>query len=186
VGPAVSILHTSQLDDAALATIRQMLGVAYGEDFSHEDWEHTVGGTHALIWEGAELIAHGSVVPRRFLYVPKLGDDWDGARVVQAGYVEGVAVRADRRRLGLGTAVMASLGEVIRREYSLGALSASDDGRGLYEAQGWLSWRGRTFVQAATGIEATPDEDDGIYVLPVEPIDVTGCLACDWRSGDVW
>jgi aminoglycoside 2'-N-acetyltransferase I len=35
-------------------------------------------------------------------------------------------------------------------------------------------------------MERTPDEDEGIYVLPVEPLALTGRLACDWRGGDVW
>jgi aminoglycoside 2'-N-acetyltransferase I len=46
-------------------------------------------------------------------------------RALSTGYVEAVAVRAGRRRLGHGHAVMGSLERVIRRGYVCGALSAS-------------------------------------------------------------
>ena len=38
------------------------------------------------------------------------------------------------------------------------------------------------------GMVDTPDEQGGVYVLPVEgvPLDLSGRLACDWRDGDVW
>ena len=38
------------------------------------------------------------------------------------------------------------------------------------------------------GVVATPEEQGGVYVLPVEgvPLDLSGRLVCDWRDGDVW
>ena len=33
-------------------------------DISDADWEHGLGGLHAMVWEGAELVGHGSVVQR--------------------------------------------------------------------------------------------------------------------------
>jgi len=65
-------------------------------------------------------------------------------------------------------------------------LSASDEGRSLYQALGWQAWRGRAFVQSPSGIERTPDEDGGILLLSGPSLDLDGSLACDWRSGDVW
>lgn len=182
----VELAHTSQLDAATLADIRAMLDIAYEGEFADEDWDHTLGGMHALVREGGEIVAHGAVVARAFLHLPAGRSDWPAARPLRAAYVEGVAVRRDRRRRGLGAAVMARLRVAIVRAYDLGVLSSSDDGRSLYEAQGWLPWKGKTFVLAASGIARTEEEDDGICVLPVRPLDLTGSLACDWRSGDVW
>ncbi len=182
----VELAHTAQLDAATLGAIRAMLDIAYEGEFADEDWDHTLGGMHALVREGDDVIAHGSVVARSFLHLPAGSDDWAASRPLRAAYVEGVAVRADRRRRGLGAAVMASLRDVIKRAYDLGALSSSDDGMSLYQAQGWLPWGGETFVMAASGIKRTAAEDEGIYVLPVRALALGGRLACDWRSGDVW
>lgn len=177
----VEVLHTSQLSEATLAAIRTLLDEAY-DDFSDEDWEHTIGGMHALAWDGAELVGHGSVVQRRMLHTPREGQ----AQALRAGYVEGVAVRADHRRRGIGKAIMSALKTVIRRSYAIGALSAADEARSLYAAGGWQPWQGRTFAMTPAGITRTEEEDEGIFVLAVEPIDLAGDLTCDWRDGDVW
>ena len=173
----VSVLHTWQVPVATLTAVRELLDEAFDGDFGDEDWEHSLGGVHALLWDGDELIGHGAVVQRSLLH--------DG-RALRTGYVEGVAVRADRRRQGAGGAVMAALEDVVRGAYPLGALSASEDALAFYAARGWQRWRGRTFAMTPTGVERTEDEDDGIFVLPVVPLDLTGDLTCDWRDGDVW
>ena len=182
----VSLVHTSQLDDGTLETVRQLLDASYDGEFANEDWDHTLGGMHAMVWDGDVLVGHGSVVRRQFLHLPSGRDDWRTASTLRTGYVEGVAVRADYRRRGIGAALMAALGDVIKRAYPLGALSASDDGRSLYEALDWQAWRGQTFVQSPSGVERTPDEDGGILLLSSASLDLDGSLACDWRSGDVW
>ncbi|WP_447008560.1 GNAT family N-acetyltransferase [Saccharothrix isguenensis] len=171
------MIHTWQLTGAATTAVRKLLDEAFDGDFGDEDWEHSLGGVHALVWEGDELVGHGAVVQRRLLHA---------GRALRAGYVEGVAVRADRRRQGVGGLVMAALEDVVRGAYSLGALGASEDGLEFYAARGWQRWRGRTFVMTPAGVERTEEEDDGIFVLPVTPVDLTGDLTCDWRDGDVW
>ncbi|TQM83345.1 aminoglycoside 2'-N-acetyltransferase I [Saccharothrix saharensis] len=175
--PPVSVLHTWQLPEATLVVVRELVDEAFDGDFGEEDWEHSLGGVHALVWDGDELIGHGAVVQRRLVH--------DG-RALRAGYVEGVAVRADRRRQGVGGAVMAALEDVVRGAYPLGALSASEDALAFYAARGWQRWRGRTFAMTPAGVERTEEEDDGIFVLPVVPLDLAGDLTCDWRDGDVW
>jgi aminoglycoside 2'-N-acetyltransferase I len=165
------------LSDATIAAVRKLLDAAFDGDFGDEDWDHSLGGVHALVWDGDELIGHGAVVQRRLLH---------GGRALRAGYVEGVAVRADRRRQGVGGLVMAALEDVVRGAYSLGALGASEDGLEFYAARGWQRWRGRTFALTPAGVERTEEEDDGIFVLPVAPLDLSGDLTCDWRDGDVW
>lgn len=173
----VSLLHTWQLPGTTRAAARDLLDEAFDGEFSDEDWAHALGGVHALARDGDELIGHGAVVQRLMVL---------GGRVLRVGYVEGVAVRASHRRRGVGGALMAALEEVVRGAYDLGALSASDEARRLYEGRGWLPWRGRTFALTPDGVRRTEEEDEGVLVLPVEPVDLSGDLTCDWRDGDVW
>jgi aminoglycoside 2'-N-acetyltransferase I len=174
----VRTAHTADLDAATLALARVLLDEAFEGDFSDEDWEHGLGGMHALVWEGPELIGHASLVQRRLLH--------DG-RALRAGYVEAVGVRADRRGRGHGAAMMAALERVLRGAYDLGALGATDDAVRLYEARGWKRWAGPTSALTPDGIRRTQDDDGSVYVLPVAiTLDLAGELTCDWRDGDVW
>jgi aminoglycoside 2'-N-acetyltransferase I len=182
---AVQLRHTADLAPGTLAGVHALLIEAFepgegpnsGSGFSGDDWEHTLGGMHALLWEGEELIGHGAVVQRRLVH---------GGRALRAGYVEGVAVRADRRRRGRARALMTPLERVIRAAYDLGALAASAQAGGFYSSRGWINWRGPTSVLTPSGMQPTPDEDE-IYVLPGEvDLDVAAELTCDWRGGDVW
>jgi aminoglycoside 2'-N-acetyltransferase I len=175
---AVRTATTSALDAAALAELRRFLDEAFAGAFSDDDWEHALGGVHVLGREAGALVAHASVVERRL--------SLDG-RALRAGYVEAVAVRADRRRRGYGRTVMEAIGEMLVGPYELGALSAGGDAARLYRSLGWRRWEGRTWVDGPDGLERTPEDDDGVHVLPLatEPV-LTGDLVCDWRAGDVW
>jgi aminoglycoside 2'-N-acetyltransferase I len=174
----VRTAHTAQLDRATLAPARELLDDVFGDEMTDEDWDHALGGIHALVWDGEALIGHASVVQRRLLHQ---------GRALRTGYVEGVAVRVDRRGEGHGAAVMEPLEAVIRGAYEVGALGASEEGAGFYAARGWRQWQGATSALTAGGIVRTADEDDSIYVLPVSaPLDLRGELTCDWRDGDVW
>lgn len=174
----VSTAHTSDLDEATLKAARELLDRAFEGDMSDDDWEHALGGVHALVWEGDELVGHASVVQRRLLH---------RGRALRTGYVEGVGVRADRRRRGHGGALMEALERVIRGAYELGALSSSEEAMNFYAGRGWKQWRGPTSVMTPTGISRTVDDDGGIYVLLLAvPLDLDAELTCDWRDGDVW
>jgi aminoglycoside 2'-N-acetyltransferase I len=174
----VSTAHTSDLDEATLKAARELLDRAFEGDMSDDDWEHALGGVHALLWEGRELVGHASVVQRRLLH---------RGRALRTGYVEGVGVRADRRRRGYGGALMQALEQVLRGAYELGALSASEEAMEFYAGRGWQQWQGPTSVMTPTGISRTEEDDGGIYVLPLAvPLDLDGELTCDWRDGDVW
>ncbi|MFF4186403.1 GNAT family N-acetyltransferase [Streptomyces sp. NPDC001691] len=168
-------VHTSGLGPAGLAGIRGLLDAAFDGDFSDEDWDHGLGGMHALVHRGGELVAHGSVVMRRVLH--------DG-RSYRIGYVEGVAVRADLRRRGLGGLVMASLERVIEGAYAFGALAASETGAPLYRARGWRLWDGRIEVLGPAGVVRLPEEEGTTYVWGQAP-PATAPLTFDWRDGDV-
>ena len=172
------LVHTADLDAAAAAEVRALLDTAYAGDFATADWEHCLGGLHALLTEDGALLGHAALVQRRLLH---------RGRALRAGYVEGVAVRPDRRRRGHAGALMGALERVVAAAYDLGALSASDDAVALYTGRGWRCWRGPTSVLAPSGVQPTPDDDGGVFVLPgAVPLDLDGALTCDWRDGDVW
>jgi aminoglycoside 2'-N-acetyltransferase I len=173
------IAHTSELDPATLAAARGLLFDVFEGELDDSDWEHSLGGVHALAYddEGA-LAGHASVIQRRLLH---------GGRALRTGYVEGVGVRADARRRGHGRAMMGALETVIRRAYDVGALASTDEAFALYAACGWQRWQGTAAALTPQGIVPTPDDADAIWVLPVAvPLDLTGELVCDWRDGDVW
>jgi aminoglycoside 2'-N-acetyltransferase I len=170
--------HTADLDAATLAAARAMLEGAFAGDFDEHDWEHALGGIHALAYEDGALVAHASVVQRRLLH---------GGRALRAGYVEGVGVAPGHRRRGHGGAVMREVERVIRAAYDLGALGATDEAVPLYEAHGWVRWAGPTFALTPEGVVRTAGEDGSVYVLGVATaLDVAGTLTCDWRDGSAW
>jgi aminoglycoside 2'-N-acetyltransferase I len=170
-------VHTADLDTAARSAIRVLMDDAFG-GVSDDTFENVLGGVHALLGEDGELIGHASVVQRRLLH---------GGRALRTGYIEGVAVRQDRRRRGHGAAMMSVLERVVRSAYQLGALGASVDGGRLYASRGWQLWQGPSSALTPQGLRRTADKDGWIYVLPVSvPVDVSGELVCDWRPGSVW
>jgi aminoglycoside 2'-N-acetyltransferase I len=175
------LVHTSDLDGETREDARQMLLDAFADgeiDFTDADWEHALGGMHALICVRGALVAHGAVVPRRLIH--------QGA-ALRCGYLEAVAVREDWRGQGLAMAVMDALEQVLRGAYQLGALSSSEAGRHIYASRGWLPWQGPTSVLAPSGLTPTPDDDDAVFVLPLNAdLDTTGEITCDYRDGDPW
>jgi aminoglycoside 2'-N-acetyltransferase I len=174
----VTTAHTADLDAATLEAARGLLEAVFEGDFAPDDWEHALGGVHALVWEDGDLVGHGSVIQRRLLH---------GGRALRAGYVECVGVLAGRRRRGHGAALMAALERVIRRAYDVGALGSTDEAAAFYAARGWRPWQGPTWAMTPDGLVRTEDEDGAIHVLEVGvPLDLSGALACDWRDGDVW
>ena len=175
--PELRTAHTADLQAGAKTAIRSLMDAAFGT-VSDDTFDNVLGGVHALILDDGELIGHGSVVQRRLLYA---------GQALRTGYVEGVAVRADRRRQGHGAALMAALERVIRSAYRLGALGASTEGGLLYASRGWQLWRGPSSALMPHGVQRTADKDGIIYVLPVSvPLDVSGELTCDWRPGSLW
>lgn len=172
------LVHTADLDSETRASAHRMVTDAYADEFTDTDWEHALGGMHALIWHHGTIIAHGAVVQRRLIY---------RGTALRCGYVEAVAVREDWRGQGLAIAILDACEQVIRGGYSLGALSSSDRGRRLYLVRGWQPWCGPTSVLAPTGPNRTPEHDGSVFVLPVEAsLDTSAGLMCDWRDGEVW
>ena len=172
------LVHTADLESEARQRAYEMVNDAFAGEFTDTDWDHALGGMHALVWYRGAIIAHGAVVQRRLVY---------RCAPLRCGYVEAVAVREDWRGQGLAIAILDACEQVIRGGYQLGALSSSDRGRRLYTLRGWLPWRGPTSVLAPTGLTRTPDDDGSVFVLPIGiSLDATAALTCEWRDGDVW
>jgi aminoglycoside 2'-N-acetyltransferase I len=174
----VELRPTAALEPADLRAVRRLVDTAFAGDFGNDDWAHSLGGLHALARDDGRLVAHGALVERRLLL--------DG-RSLRTGYVEAVAVHPAHRRRGHAAAVMATLEAAIRNRYELGALSATDDGAALYRARGWQAWQGTTYASTPQGRIRTAEDDDAVFVLAVAaPLDLSGELVCDWRTGDLW
>ena len=177
------LVHTADLDNETREGARRMVSEAFRGDFTDDDWEHALGGMHALICSHGVLIAHAAVVQRRLLYR-------DAA--LRCGYIQAVAVREDCRGQGQGSAVMDACEHVLRGAYQLGALATSTMARPMYRARGWVPWRGPTSVLSPGGRIRTPEDDGSVFVYPVgsalgiTDLDTTAELTCDWRHGDVW
>ncbi|WP_435058986.1 GNAT family N-acetyltransferase [Streptomyces sp. bgisy060] len=170
---------THELGATLLRSVRRMLDAAFEGDFSDEDWDHTLGGLHAWIEDERGVAAHGALVQRRALH---------RGRSHRVGYVEGVAVRGDLRRRGLGGAVMAELERAIDGAYAFGALGASDDGAALYRTRGWQVWEGRLEALGPDGIVRLAEDEGYVLLRPAagRPLpDPAVPLVFDWRDGDV-
>ncbi len=173
----IAVAHTADVGSDVLAAVRDLLEASFHR-FMESDWEHTLGGLHALAFHDGALVGHAALVQRRLLH---------RGRALRTGYIEGVAVRVDRRRTGVAAALMAELERATRAAYEVGALSASSAGVPLYLARGWHLWRGPTSTLSPRGILATPGDDGSVFVLPVTAdLDLDEELTCDWRDGEVW
>jgi aminoglycoside 2'-N-acetyltransferase I len=174
----VKLAHTAALDASALATAHALPREVFGPKLTSEDWDHCLGGIHALLWERGELIGHAALIQRQLTY---------DKRALRAGYIEGVAVRAGRRRQDHGASLMAAVEPMIVSAYDLGALGSSEDGVPFYAARGWTPWQGPTYALTPDGRKRTAPEDGSIYVLqPTPPLVATRPLTCDYRAGALW
>jgi aminoglycoside 2'-N-acetyltransferase I len=173
----IHIAHTADLDASTLVAARALFDEAFSGEFTDDDWEHGLGGIHALAYDGDELVGHASVVQRRLLT--------DG-RALRTGYVESVCVSPRHRRRGHAAALMSEMERIVRGGYEIGALGATEEARPLYESHGWRAWQGGLSALTPDGIVPTPDEQGAVYVLAGEHVDLTSELTADWRDGDVW
>lgn len=170
-------VHTADLTERELSRVRTLLDAAFAGRFDDRVWAHTLGGLHVLITHGGGLVAHGSVVQRRVLH---------HGRCLRVGYVEGLAVRADARRRGLGSRVMTELERIVDAGYDLGALSASGLGAPLHETRGWQRWPGLLATLSPAGLTPLPAGEGSTWVRAApEVLDPGHGLLFDWRDGDV-
>ena len=173
----VRVDPTSALDPAALDAAKALCADEY-VSFTDDDWDHGLGGLHAIAWDGDVVVGHAAVAQRRLIHAGK---------ALRCGYVENVVVRSSHRRQRMATAMMTAIGDAIVRGFDIGGLAAGEDGARVYVPLGWRKWLGPTFALTPGGVIRTPDDDAEIYVLPVgDDLDLTGELTCDWRDGDLW
>lgn len=174
----LQVAHTADVDRAVLAKAREMLDIAFDGEMTEHDWEHCLGGMHAIAWQGDAVVGHASVIQRRLFH---------RGEALRTGYVEGVAVHPDWQRHGIAGRMMEALERVIANAYEIGALGATDEAVNLYEHRGWVRWRGATSALTPTGVVRTPDEDACIYVFPLgRALEFGDEITCDWRDGDAW
>ncbi len=178
----VELLRTADLSPQDRLDLRAMWDAAFAGSFTAEDEDHATGGADggvpAVLRQGSTLVAHASVVSRDLVV---------GEETLRTGYVEAVASLPRYQGRGLGTAVMAALGQVIREGFELGALSTS--AHRFYERLGWERWRGPAYVVRGGARIRTPDEDDGLMVLRTgrsATLDLGLPIACHDRPGDAW
>ena len=169
---------SSEAVDAATRTALDRLWAAAFDDFGPTDAAHAYGGLHVLVRDGAEVLAHASVVPRtlRIGGVPRT-----------AGYVEGVAVAPERQGRGLGAVVMTALHEQLPGRFEVAMLSTGE--HGFYARLGWERWRGPSYVARDGAAVRTPEDDDSLMVLllPGSPaLDLAAPVMCHDRPGDPW
>ena len=184
-GEAVDLrlMGTEAFAPQALEAVRGLVFTAFGGDrdapFDEADWQHALGGVHAVAELDGRVVGHAAVVPRAL--------EIDG-RPVRTGYVEAVGVLPELQLRGIGTLVMRAAAEHIAEVYDLGALSTGD--QSFYERLGWRVWKGPTSVRRPDRAQPTPDEDGGIMVLvvPSTPdwLDLAMPISCEWRDGDAW
>ena len=177
--PAVRSLPTADLGAAERAALRAFLETAYDGRFGEESWAHALGGVHVLATVDGELAGHAAVVQRQLL---------SGRATLRAGFVEAVATASALRRQGVATAVMTEVERLVTGGHELGALSASEDGVGLYAARGWLPWTSPLAALTPDGVVPTPDEAVFVLPTPATPagLDPASRLVCDWRRGELW
>ena len=176
--PEVRCFTPGEASAGLLREVRLLLEQAFAGDFSPADWEHALGGWHVVAVADGAALAHAAVVPR-VLEV--------GGRAWPAGYVEAVVTVPERQREGLGSAVMSEVGELLRREFELGALATGR--HAFYERLGWERWRGPTCVRRDAEMIRTEADDDAVMVLrfgPSADVDLTAPILCEARSGDHW
>ncbi len=172
------VFRTEDAPQGLLEGARAVVVGAFDGNFTADDWDHALGGWHAVAIDVQRVVAHASVILREL----EVGD-----RTLAAGYVEAVGTESAARGEGHGTRAMIEIAKIIRRDFELGALSTGTPE--FYERLGWERWRGPTFVRSAVGPTRTADDDEGIMVLRFgasASIDLAASISCEERKGDDW
>ena len=173
----IRVLHTADLPDEMRVAARQLLFDVF-DDMEEDDWEHSLGGMHAVAVAGSDVIGHASVIQRRVGYL---------GTPLRTGYVEGVAVRRDWQGRGIGSALMTPLERIIGKSYDIGALGSTDEALEFYAHRGWRRWQGLSYGLTPAGPVRTEGDEECIFVLDAAvSLDLTEDLAADWRPGDLW
>jgi aminoglycoside 2'-N-acetyltransferase I len=174
-------LASDELAPDEAAVLRELFRAAWGEnsdEFTDEDWEHSIGGLHFILEAAGTIVAHASVVEREL---------HTGGHILATGYVEAVATRPTHQRQGHGSALMRELDEYIDQAFQLGALGTGN--LAFYQRLGWVVWQGPTFVRTDSGLIRTGEEDGSVLVrftARSPELNLRAPISCEWRPGDIW
>jgi aminoglycoside 2'-N-acetyltransferase I len=174
----IRMTQDDEIDAALLAHSKALCFSAFGDRFDESDWKHTFGGIRVLLFEDAELIGHAAIVPRCI----HINDE-----EFNTGYVEGVAIRTEKRRLGIGSKIMQGVANPLAEEFDFGVLSTAHPT--FYARLGWDHWAGPSFVLKGTDLVRTPEGDAGLMVLrnqTLAGLSLTESITCHERDGDDW
>jgi aminoglycoside 2'-N-acetyltransferase I len=174
----IRINRDEEIDADLLAKSKMLCFSSFGNRFKASDWEHTLGGTRVLLFEGAELLGHAAIVPRCI----HINDE-----EFNVGYVEGVAIRTGKQRVGSGTKIMQEVATHLFDQFDLGVLYTLHPT--FYTRLGWEHWAGPSFVLQRTNLVRTPDDDTGLMVLrpaKLAGLSLTESITCHERDGDDW
>lgn len=175
---SIRVQHTADLPDSTRTALRTLLEEVYEDDFGDEDWDHALGGLHTIALLEDQLVGHATLVQRAFLI---------GNQPQRVGYLEAMGVHPNLQRRGIGQAIMAQVKAQVTNGYDFGALSASDQGFGLYKASGWVVWQGALRVMTINGVQDAVEDAGGVMVYDYAgKLSTAQILTCDYRSGDVW
>jgi aminoglycoside 2'-N-acetyltransferase I len=171
------INQVNEVSSKTESSIRALLDLAYEDDFSSEDWEHTFGGQYFIGRQEETIIAHGSVVPRNMFI--------DG-QAITVGYVEAIGVLPSHWRQGFGTQLMQQITQFCQDNYELSMLSTDENQ--FYERLGWRQFIGESFVRSENSEVRTSDEDAGLMLLhgTASQTKEIQRAVCESRSGDDW
>ena len=147
--------HTADLAPVLLDASRALMYDTF-DDMAEDDWEHALGGVHAVVLDDGVVTATARSCSAGSPH---------GGRPLRAGYVEAVAVRADRQREGHGAALMRELERVTAPPTTSGRSARPTRARCSTRAAaggcGAARWR-----SSPSGVLPTPDEQGGVFVLP--------------------
>ncbi|WP_272665749.1 GNAT family N-acetyltransferase [Providencia sp. PROV174] len=170
--------HTSQLSTENREALYSMLYQSFEQDFTHDDFEHALGGMHVLAYDQQQIIGHVAIIQRHMAI---------GNTPITVGYVEAMAVLENYRRQGIGKQLMVATNQIITDCYQLGLLSASDEGFHIYQSVGWQVWNGPLYELNQGHYIHSVDEEGGVMGWSKNNlIDFSQPLYCDFRSGDQW
>jgi aminoglycoside 2'-N-acetyltransferase I len=133
--PLIRLVRSEALRPDEVVALRELFDEAWSDDvegFTDQDWGHAVGGVHVIAEADGRVVAHASVVQREL---------HTAGHRLRTGYVEAVATQPSHQRRGLGSLVIGEVGELIDRNYRLGALATGVVG--FYERLGWVAGRVR-------------------------------------------
>jgi aminoglycoside 2'-N-acetyltransferase I len=139
----VTRFRSEPANEVRRGELRRLVAEAFDDDFSDEDWAHTLGGWHVVAEDSTgRPLGHAAVVGRTLYFETE---------TMEVGYVEAVATAPEVRGLGIGTSIMEQVDHLIAA-YRLGALSTAPLLRKV-----WVGSAGRGDRGAPRGQHRRPD-----------------------------